>query len=381
MAEYSSITFVIPCLNEEGTLPEVLGKINHVCENELRDIPTEVLVSDNGSTDNSIKIAESYGVRVVSCTTRGYGAALLSGIENASHEIIIFADADNTYDFLESPRLIEEINKGFDLVIGSRFDGKIHHKAMPLMHRYVGTPILNWIINHLYGRKDKNAVRDCNSGFRCFRRDAFLSWNIQSTGMEFASEMLVKALKCGASFSHVPVSLHADNRERVPHLHRWRDGMRHLLQIIYECPRVFCVLGMSLFILNWLVILIGLFWGPLTLKSVGLFGINSMLFGFMGTILGTLIWAVGLYLTVSVKPSIRMYQYLIQVSEEKLFWGSVISILFSAVLLGAIVVYWGTQGFMNIHIEKITLGIIALASNIILLVYCIITSHLLKKIR
>ena len=135
---------MVPCLNEEGTLGDVLSKINQVCEGRLRDRSTEVIVSDNGSTDDSVEIANRFGARMVHCSTRGYGAALLAGIEAARGEVIVFADSDNTYDFSESPGLIEELEKGFDLVIGSRIGGDIHPGTMPFMHRYVGTPVLNF---------------------------------------------------------------------------------------------------------------------------------------------------------------------------------------------------------------------------------------------
>jgi len=168
----SSVSFVIPCLNEQDALADVLAKINKVRETNFRELQTEVIVSDNGSTDNSIKIAKEHGAKVVHCAQRGCGAALLLAIKNAACETVVFADADNTYDFLETPRLVNELEKGFDLVIGSRIEGDIHSGAMPFLHRYLGTPILNFLINLLYA-KEGNKITDCNSGFRCFKRSNF----------------------------------------------------------------------------------------------------------------------------------------------------------------------------------------------------------------
>ena len=142
-----SISFVLPCLNEEKTLPIVLEKINKVRESSLSAYKSEIVVSDNGSVDNSIEIAKNFGARVVNCPTRGYGAALKFGVNNSEGDIIVSADADDTYDFFESPNLVSELEKGNDLVIGDRLNGNIHKGAMPWMHKYLGTPILTFIIN------------------------------------------------------------------------------------------------------------------------------------------------------------------------------------------------------------------------------------------
>ncbi|EMM70379.1 glycosyltransferase, group 2 family protein [Leptospira weilii str. 2006001855] len=168
-----NVTYVIPCLNEEKTLPLVLEKLVRL-KKELKQYNVEILVSDNGSEDKSVSIAKKYGAKVVHCKERGYGAALNFGITNASGEIVLFADADDTYDFLESPALLAEMEKGAEFVIGSRLDGSIHKGAMPFLHRYLGTPVINWIINLLYSKKG-NRVKDANSGFRCFLKKNI--WN------------------------------------------------------------------------------------------------------------------------------------------------------------------------------------------------------------
>lgn len=152
------ITFVVPCLNEEATLPLVLAKLNTLRADLAR--PVEVIVSDNGSTDRSVAIAESMGARVVPSLERGYGVALLNGISAASHDIVAFADADDTYDFLEAPGLLEQMDAGATLVIGSRLRGRIYPGAMPFLHRLAGTPMLNFIINALYGREGQRIPTD-----------------------------------------------------------------------------------------------------------------------------------------------------------------------------------------------------------------------------
>ncbi|HSR18188.1 MAG TPA: glycosyltransferase family 2 protein, partial [Ignavibacteriaceae bacterium] len=277
-----SLSFVIPCLNEEKTLPIVLEKINKVRESMVGSYNTEVVVSDNGSRDNSIEIAKRFSARVVNCSTTGYGAALKYGIENAVGDIIIFADADDTYNFYESPALIQELENGFDLVIGDRINGKIHKGAMPWMHRYLGTPVLTFIINRLYSTKT-NRISDCNSGFRCFKKKSFLEWEVKSDGMEFASEMLVNALVAKARISHVPVEIHPDHKERQPHLKTWTDGMRHLLQIFISAPNFFFNLGVALFIISWLIIAIGYLKGTILIGIFSIFGIHSMMLALIGT--------------------------------------------------------------------------------------------------
>ncbi len=374
----TSVSFVVPCLNEAQTLPDVLGRINQVCADELGDRETEVIVSDNGSTDDSRSIAESLGARVVECATRGYGAALLAGIESAKCEAVVFADADNTYDFLEAPRLVTELDKGYDFVVGSRLEGDIHPGAMPFMHRYVGTPVLNFFLNLLYARGGSR-ITDCNSGFRCFRRESFLDWDVRSTGMEFASEMLVKALKSEARISHVPISLYPDKGDRAPHLQRWRDGMRHLLQIFFDSPEFFFTSGTVAFSASWLVLLLGLCVGPVGIGGIWVFGLHSMMFGLLGSLFGIAIWSVGLFLSARVPSRVRTYRYLIALPEDKLFWYSVVLLLFSFVMFGAVVVYWGVKGFRLIEIERQTLAIIAFGANSLIFVSNVVTAHLLKR--
>ena len=197
--------------------------------------------------------------------------------------------------------------------------------------------------------------------------------------MEFASEMLVKALKSNAKISHVPISLYTDLRNRVPHLKRWRDGMRHLLQVFLDSPKFFSITGSIVFYASWLIIVIGLCFGPVSIGFASILGIHSMMFALLGTVFGIIIWAIGLFLAIKVQANVRTYRYLINPSEDKLFWYSVVLVLASFALIGTIVIYWGIKGFHFIQIEKQTLVIVALASNGILLVSNVITGHLLKR--
>lgn len=374
-----SVSFVIPCLNEARTLPLVLATINAVRAGALADRETEVVVSDNGSTDDSVRIAEAHGARVVHCRERGYGAALQHGIRGARHSLVVFADADNTYDFGETPRLVEELERGdSDLVFGSRLEGRIEPGAMPPLHRFVGTPMLNLFINLLHARGGVK-ITDCNSGFRCFKREAFLAWKVESTGMEFASEMLVKALKDGARISQVPITLRADVAQRVPHLQTWRDGMRHLLQIFLGSPEFFNAAGLALLAAGWLTLLIGLGAGPIRLGFVSVFGIHSMMFALLGTFFGLQLWGIGLFLAARTGATVRSYRFILALREDHLFWYSVGFVLASAAMLAGIVVRWALNGFHFLALEKETLFFTAFGANGLLVVFNLITAHMIKR--
>lgn len=380
MNHQNSVSFVIPCLNEEKTLPNVLAKINQVRQTAFSDRDTEVIVSDNGSTDESVGIALKHGAKVIHCKERGYGAALNSGIRAATNDVIIFADADNTYDFLESPKLLSELEKGFDLVFGSRLKGTILKGAMPSLHRYLGTPVLNKIINALYSPKSAFMISDCNSGFRCFKKSVFLSWNVRSTGMEFASEMLVKAFKNRAKISDVPISLHPHDLGRIPHLKTWRDGMRHLLQILLEAPSFFYFTGSTLIVFAWIMMILTLVLkNPVILGFASIFGIHTAIFGMLGSCLGLSIWSIGLLLASRQVSSIPVYDALIRMSEDRLFWISFSFISISAALVFLILAAWALNGFKFLALEKETILISAFITNGLLLVFSIFTAHLMKR--
>lgn len=374
-----SISFVIPCLNEEKTLGQVLKKISEICKNELKGYATEIILSDNGSTDRSIEIAKQYEVKVEHCEEKGYGSALRNGIEKAKNEVIIFADADDTYDFYESPLLIHELENGYDLVLGSRLNGKIHSGAMPFLHRYIGTPFLNVLINLLYGNRNYK-TSDCNSGFRCFRKESFLQWNISSSGMEFASEMLVKAMKLEAKIKDVPISLSPDHPGRKPQLKTWRDGMRHLFRILVDSPRFFSNIGLTIFFINFIILFICLLIPQYEeILGIALFGIHTMMFAMLGTFLGQSIWSVGLYITVKEKIQEGLYCKIINLSEDTVLWLMLGLFSFFCVCFMIIFSYWASNGFMNISLQKQTLFLTAISSNGIVLISNIFTAHLLKR--
>ena len=243
-----TVTILMPCLNEAETLAFCVRQ----AVTALRDnnVAGEVLVADNGSTDGSQQIATDEGARVVNVPTRGYGAALIAGIEAARGKYVLMADADASYHFEHLPRFLPKLDEGYDLVMGNRFSGSIEPGAMPPLHRYLGNPVLSSIGRIFF----RIPVRDFHCGLRAFRRDPILALNLRTTGMEFASEMVVKSSLAGLRMTEVPTTLSPDGRSRPPHLRSWRDGWRHLRFLLLFSPRwLFLIPGVVTFFVGVLL--------------------------------------------------------------------------------------------------------------------------------
>ena len=210
-------------------------------------IDGEVVIADNGSTDGSQDIARAEGARVVDVPIRGYGAALTAGIADAKGEFVIMGDADDSYDLSNLGPFVEALRGGADLVMGNRFAGGIEPGAMPALHRYLGNPVLTAVGRVLF----RSPVKDFHCGLRGFRREAILELDLRTTGMEFASEMVVKATLNKLNIVEVPTTLSPDGRSRAPHLRTWRDGWRHLRFLLLYSPRwLFLYPGMILFLVG-----------------------------------------------------------------------------------------------------------------------------------
>ena len=224
------VSAVMPCLSEELTIGTCIRK----AQRSFRElgIRGEVVVADNGSTDDSVRIAESLGARVVREKTPGYGAALRRGIEEARGAIVIIADADDSYDWLDLAGYINRLREGYDLVVGDRFAGGIEPGAMPALHRYLGNPVLSFLARSLF----RTPVRDFHCGMRAFTKKAYEAMRLSTTGMEFATEMIANASLQGLRISQVPARLYPDGRNRPPHLRSFRDGWRHLRFIFTWAP-------------------------------------------------------------------------------------------------------------------------------------------------
>nr|WP_082429410.1 glycosyltransferase family 2 protein [Pseudanabaena sp. 'Roaring Creek'] len=250
-SEKPLVTVLMPCLNEAETLGTCITKAKNYF---LRhDIDGEVLIADNGSTDGSQEIAIRLGARIVHIQEKGYGNALRGGIANAEGRYIIIGDADDSYDFSDLTLFINKLLEGYELVMGNRFKGGIKKGAMPPLHRYLGNPVLTWIGRLFF----PNPCGDFHCGLRGFRKDAIESLNLRTTGMEFASEMVVKASLYKMQIAEVPTILYPDGRNRSPHLRSWRDGWRHLRFLLLFSPRwLFLYPGMILMMAGLLTAII-----------------------------------------------------------------------------------------------------------------------------
>lgn len=274
------LTILMPCLNEAETLSTCIDKA--VGFIKRASICGEVVVADNGSVDGSRELARKHGARVVSVAERGYGAALLGGIRAARGRYIIMGDSDDSYDFSALEPFVAELRAGNDLVMGNRFKGGIAPGAMPILHRYLGNPVLT-TVGRLFFR---SPVADFHCGLRGFRKDAILDLDLQTTGMEFASEMVVKATLQRLRIVEVPTTLSPDGRSRPPHLRSWRDGWRHLRFLLMYAPRwLFLYPGLALVAFG-LAIMIAVLPGPLRIGSV-IFDVHTLLFGMAAILVGT----------------------------------------------------------------------------------------------
>lgn len=371
------LTFVFPCLNEEKTLGVCVRAVRGALD--PAGIAYEIVVADNGSTDRSCQIAGELGCRVVPVAARGYGAALKGGIAAARAEIVMFADSDSTYLYEHAAELYREaVRHDASMAIASRMTGKIEPGAMPPLHRHLGTPVLTWIINRLFRGK----LSDCNSGFRCVRKSDYLAWEVRSDGMEFASELLIKALKSGAKTVEIPSGLRCGPPDRVAHLRTWRDGMRHLLFILSEKPSLFEKAGLLLTAAATVLQVLAWLLGPVALGPFHVFDLHSQALLLLAGILGTQLYLFGcsLFLRSADRP-LALTRRLIDMNEGNLFF-LLISVLAGCVLLTAGLTFaWARAGFAGLNqggpllASVHLLGIAATASLGLLSV------HTLKKAR
>ncbi len=274
------LTILIPCLNEAETLAICIRKAQGFLERS--GIAGEILISDNGSTDGSIEIAQALGARVERAPVRGYGGALSHGINVAHGRYVIMGDADDSYDFSDLSAFMTELRNNKQLVMGNRFKGGIAPKAMPLLHRYLGNPVLS-AIGRLFFR---TPVGDFHCGLRGFDREAINGLGLQTTGMEFASEMVVFASLHRLSIAEVPTGLAKDGRSRPPHLNTWRDGWRHLRFMLLHSPRWMFGYPGAAMVAAGLALILALFSGPLWLGAHISFDVRALLFGCLFLILG-----------------------------------------------------------------------------------------------
>jgi hypothetical protein len=283
------LSIVMPCLNEIRTLG---GCIKEAMEAmEAAGLNGEVVIADNGSTDGSRELAASLGARVVDVAQRGYGSALRGGIAACRGEFVVMGDCDGSYDFTHVPRIVEKLREGYDLVMGNRFLGGIQREAMPWKHRYIGNPVLSGMGRLLF----RCPAGDFHCGLRGFRRDVVNQLGLNTTGMEFASEMVIKAQLGGFKIAEVPTVLRPDGRDRPPHLRSFRDGWRHLRFMLLFSPRwLFFVPGCVLAFIGLLLMAVVAIGSPARIGGVSL-SVNTSVAASLLTLLGSQLALTGLF--------------------------------------------------------------------------------------
>ena len=308
------LSVVFPCLNEGKTIVECIKRVR-VSLATIEGLRVEIVVADNGSSDDSVKRAIEQGVRVVNVAPMGYGAALRGGISAAKGEYVLFVDADGTYCYEDAAKLYLTTRKAEAVMgIAARSGPKLERGSMPLLHRYLGTPILSFLLRLFYGGKQM----DCNSGFRCIRKSSFEKWGLLSSGMEFASELSIKALKSGESVVEIQSGLKKVTDPKQSKLATWRDGMRHLMTIFSRKPVFFERLGMYMILLSSLIQLLAMFLGPVSIGSLEIFDVHSRLVLFVAGLFGCQLYGVSLLLYFREKdpPFFRTTDWLMGLGAE-----------------------------------------------------------------
>jgi len=346
------LTILMPCLNEAETLATCIRKARRFLDEAK--VEGEVVVADNGSTDGSREIALAEGARLVPVATRGYGAALLGGIEAARGTHVIMGDADDSYDFAQVMPFLEQLRAGADLVMGNRFKGGIDPGAMPFSHRYLGNPVLSWLGRLFF----KIPVGDFHSGLRGFRRDRIRALGLSTLGMEFASEMVVRSALAGYRISEVPTRLARDGRSRPPHLRTWRDGWRHLRFLLIYSPRwLFLYPGLVLVAIG-LIGIVALFPGEFYIGRAGL-GIHTFVAACMSLLIGilsiTFAAVARRYATLRglLPPSTRYSDALRALTPERLLVLGLVIFAISLAGLGWSFAQWVGVDFGELHDQRI----------------------------
>lgn len=339
------LTILMPCLNEAETLAICIDKAQAYLQKS--GVRGEVLIADNGSTDGSIEIAQQHGARVVHVPIRGYGAALSHGIANARGKFVIMGDSDDSYDFSKLDPFVAKLREGNDLVMGNRFKGGIAPGAMPFLHKYLGNPVLSFIGRLFFSIP----VRDFHCGLRGFNRDRILALNLHTTGMEFASEMVVRSALAKYAITEVPTTLAKDGRSRPPHLRTWRDGWRHLRFLLLYSPRwLFFYPGLITFVIG-AVLTFALLPGPVTVARGITLDVHSIIAGCITMLIGTQCISFALvarrYAAARglLPDEYALKRYVSPLTLERLL--IVAGLLLVAGLVGVVrcIIVWGDVGF------------------------------------
>jgi hypothetical protein len=380
-----AVSIVMPCLNEIQSLEHCVANAREALARieRIHGLSGEIVIADNGSTDGSQALARRLGARVVDVTRKGYGAALIGGFDSAYGRFLVMGDCDGSYDFTDAVPMIGRLLDGADLCMGSRFKGGIKPGAMPWKNRYIGNPVLTGILNLFF----RSGVDDAHCGLRAIRREAYAALQLESTGMEFASEMVIKASLRKLRIDEVPATLSPDLRDRAPHLRPWRDGWRHLRYLFMLSPTWAFGVPAALLMGGGAAILM-----VAMLHTFGLIG-GEEKFGVSWTILATFMVTAGHFAAIMalvthlfgvsagfrpLKPALRRLENVLTLETALVGGGAMM--LASVLSLGAIAIYWGVHDFAALPttlplLMAIGLGVIGLQTALGGILCSVIAGH------
>ena len=347
--EALELTILMPCLNEAETIEVCVRKAMGFLARS--GVAGEVLIADNGSTDGSQALAKAGGARVVAVPEKGYGAALIGGIAAAHGKYVIMGDADDSYDFETLDGMVEHLRGGADLVMGNRFQGGISPGAMPFLHRYLGNPVLSFIGRLFF----QIPVGDFHCGLRGFSRQSMLGLRLQSQGMEFASEMVVKAALNGLRIEETPTTLKPDGRSRPPHLKTWRDGWRHLRFLLLHSPRWLFIYPGVLLIALGLAGSALLARGAVQVTPTIELDVHSLVVACFSILIGVQLVMFGALarryqmLEGVLPPTANFQKFLMGLSLEPILQAALVIFLVGVAGTAFAVVQWAGSGFGPIH--------------------------------
>jgi glycosyltransferase involved in cell wall biosynthesis len=373
-------SIIMPCLNEAETIGTCIEKAKRGID--AAGISAEIVIGDNGSNDGSQEIARQNGARVVDIPQRGYGAALFGASQASRGKYIIMGDSDDSYDFTRLERFVKALRDGYDLVMGNRFAGGIAPGAMPWKNRYIGNPVLSGI-----GRLFFNSpARDFHCGIRGFSRDAFELLDLRTTGMEFASEMVIKATLRGMRITEVPTTLSPDGRSRPPHLRPWRDGWRHLRFMLLYSPRwLFLIPGIAL-VVGGLVLGFRLYLGPMRIGSVS-FDVSTMIYAAAAVLIGFQAVAFSVFTKAYaiearlVPKDVRFARWMRYMQLERGIAVGAVLLLAGLVDTGFAVHHWSEAGFGALDPESAVRAVVPAAVAMALGVQVIFGSFVLAVLQ
>lgn len=348
------VTILMPCLNESETLAVCIRKAKTFLE--YHQIEGEILVADNGSDDGSQDIAVNEGARVLHVEEKGYGSALISGCNAAKGKYVIMGDSDDSYDFSDLMPFMEKLREGYDLVMGNRFAGGIEQGAMPWLHRYIGNPILSFIGRLFY----KSGIGDFHCGLRGYNRESLMKLNLKTTGMEYASEMVVMAELNHLKITEVPTTLKKDGRSRAPHLRSFRDGWRHLKFLFMYAPNwLFLYPGIALLAIG-VTGSIFLLLGQVAVFHI-VFSIHTLLYCMFFIMIGfniiSMFFMVKLYAyNHQFIPNRKSVNWNERLHEDTFIFSGIILVIAGIILSVCALLYWRHRGYMEL-VPEVTMRI------------------------